>query len=78
MSRTDLQQLGGLHPNEEASQIHANGLRYLSKPIGSPFGSSPGRTMSCFLCGSHRPRAFLRGFRVAGSLHYRCDGGCNQ
>jgi hypothetical protein len=42
------------------SQIVQDGLRYKAKVSGSPFGETNQyahtATMSCFLCGKHRPR----------------------
>ncbi len=42
-----------------STQISTNGLRYVNKPSGSPFGTSGTEraTMSCFKCGLHKPRA---------------------
>ena len=62
---------------DQTTQIHADGLRYRSKAPGSVFGPTTGM-MSCFMCGMHRPRTFLRTFKVAGATNYRCIGGCRQ
>ncbi len=60
------------------TQIRAGGLRYKDKPSGSPYESTVGRTISCSKCGSHMPRSSMVTFRVAGTLHYRCEQPCTQ
>lgn len=61
------------------TKIDSAGLRYVSKPAGSPFApkdSFSSQTMSCFLCGVHRPRAALRTRKMFGKWHHICDSGC--
>jgi len=45
--------------NDETTKVNADGLRYSSKKGGSPFGSNgySQATMSCFQCGTHKPRS---------------------
>ncbi|MDO8278610.1 MAG: hypothetical protein Q7T63_10830 [Burkholderiaceae bacterium] len=64
--------------NKIPARIHDHGLRYRSKPTGSPFSTSPGGTISCFVCGAHRPRAQLRSFKLAGMSQYRCVENCRS
>ena len=52
--------------------IQDDGLRYLSKPSGSPFVAVRHGVMSCFLCGRHLPLAELHGRRLAGRVHKVC------
>lgn len=41
-----------------ATKIKSGGLRYKTKPGGSPFtANAMGTTMSCLLCGQHKARA---------------------
>jgi len=63
---------------EEKSQIQEGGLRYAAKPTGTIFAGSAGRTMSCFLCGTHQPRPLLESFKVAGRTQYKCRPGCTK
>ena len=58
------------------SQVNADGLRYKTKASGSPFGPAPAMSLSCIKCGIHRPRSLLKGFKLAGKVHYRCDDNC--
>lgn len=56
-----------------------DGLRYKSKVSGSPFASPPfsGKTtMSCFLCGKHRPRTELMSKKLLGKSHSVCSPKC--
>jgi len=47
---------------DQPTKINPDGLRYRAKPGGSPYANgTAGSTMSCFLCGRHKPKA-------AGSL----------
>ncbi|NKE64796.1 hypothetical protein RAMLITH_03095 [Ramlibacter sp. RBP-2] len=62
---------------DQTTRIDSTGLRYQSKQPGSLFGPTVG-TMSCFVCGAHRSRSFLRPFKLAASTHYRCRAGCGQ
>jgi hypothetical protein len=57
--------------------IAPSGLRYASKPSGSPF--APGYAyapMSCFRCGAHRPRQQLTYRKLLGKARLVCVGGC--
>lgn len=59
--------------------ISDEGLRYRSKAAGSPFvaaGSFGAATMSCFLCGKHRPRAQLKSRKFLGKTHAVCAPSC--
>ena len=61
--------------------IEADGLRYKSKAPGSPFAATSSfgaATMSCFLCGKHRPRSMLRTRKLLGKAHFVCDPNCNE
>jgi hypothetical protein len=61
----------------ELTQVSPDGLRYISKSQGTDFPGAFAATMSCFLCGKHVPRSSLQGFRVAGSMQFRCKVPCN-
>lgn len=61
--------------------IDANGLRYRSKASGSPFASTgvfSAATMSCFLCGKHRPRSSLKSRRFLGKTQFVCSPSCKE
>lgn len=62
---------------DQTTQIAEDGLRYVSKQPGSVFGPTAGM-MSCFVCGTHRPRSFLKPFRLGASINYRCREGCQH
>ena len=53
--------------DEVETRISPDGLRYVSKAQGSAFPAALGYTMSCYLCGRHRPRThgFVRHRRHA-------------
>jgi hypothetical protein len=60
-------------------KIDANGLRYRNKTPGSPFaaqGAFASGTMSCFLCGKHRPRNMLKSRRLLGRNEAVCAPNC--
>lgn len=63
------------------TKVRPDGLRYKSKETGSPFAPAgiggPG-TMSCFLCGKHRPRSMLRTKKMLGKAHFVCDPTCAE
>jgi hypothetical protein len=62
------------------SAILDDGLRYKSKVSGSPFVSTPylgASTMSCFLCGKHRPRAQLFTRKLLGKSQAVCSPKCS-
>ena len=59
----------------------ADGLRYKSKASGSPFAAAAsfgGATMSCFLCGKHRPRSLLKSRRLLGKAQFVCSPTCKE
>ncbi|MDP4301053.1 hypothetical protein [Leptothrix discophora] len=61
--------------------IDSDGLRYLSKTPGSPFGSAgthSAATMSCFLCGKHRARSQLKTRKLLGKSQLVCAPTCNE
>jgi hypothetical protein len=62
------------------SSILDDGLRYKAKSSGSPFGVAGAyggnATMSCFLCGKHRPRTDLMSKRLLGKSHVVCSPKC--
>jgi hypothetical protein len=58
-----------------------DGLHYKSKVGGTPFkeGSHMGATsMSCFLCGKHRPRQQLKTRNLIGKSHTVCAPSCKE
>lgn len=64
---------------EVKTAVVADGLRYKSKPSGSPFkvGSTlGGATMSCFLCGKHRVRSLMKTRNVLGKAQAVCSPSC--
>ena len=64
---------------EAKTQVMADGLRYKSKISGTPFQASDSfgaATMSCFLCGKHRPRAALKSRKLLGKTHAVCAPSC--
>lgn len=65
--------------DEIKTRIDAGGLRYHSKTPGSPFapaGTFGGSTMSCFLCGQHRPRSMLMMRKLLGRSQTVCAPSC--
>lgn len=61
--------------------IEPDGLRYRSKTPGSPFtaaGAFGAATMSCFLCGKHRPRSQLKSRRLLGKAQFVCSPSCKE
>jgi hypothetical protein len=54
--------------------VAANGLRFTSRENGSPFAGMGkiGETMSCMMCGHHKPRSQGSQRRFAGSLAFFC------
>jgi hypothetical protein len=66
---------------EPKTTIQADGLRYKSKVGGSPFaaaGDFQAGTMSCFLCGKHRPRNTLKTRRLLGKAQHVCAPSCKE
>jgi hypothetical protein len=65
--------------DDEKTVIDPQGLRYKSKSAGSPFGGKGafvGGTMSCLLCGKHRPQGMLRSRQVLGKPQKVCAPDC--
>jgi hypothetical protein len=63
------------------SRTDASGLRYIRKVCGTPFREShedSSRTMSCFLCGKHRPRTLLQSRKLVGRHHFVCAPSCRE
>ena len=63
------------------TSIDSDGLRYRSKTPGSPFtaaGAFGAATMSCFLCGKHRPRSLLKSRRLLGKAQFVCAPSCKE
>jgi hypothetical protein len=61
------------------TRILGDGLRYQSKVKGSPFSevvSFGTSTMSCFLCGKHRPRTSMTTKRILGKSQAVCSPSC--
>jgi hypothetical protein len=59
--------------------VLADGLRYKSKAPGSPFKTAEtfgGATMSCFMCGKHRPRSLLKTRKLLGKAQQVCSPSC--
>jgi hypothetical protein len=65
-----------MKPPAQTTAIATDGLRYSKKAAGSPYGSSPGLTISCIRCGLHKARSLLKPIRVAGKVHYCCEEDC--
>jgi hypothetical protein len=64
------------------SSILEDGLRYKAKPPGSPFTTSSAyagnSTMSCFLCGKHRPRSTMMTRKLLGKAQAVCAPKCEK
>lgn len=61
------------------TKILDDGLRYQSKVQGSPFNqvvSFGTSTMSCFLCGKHRPRTSMTTKKFIGKSQAVCAPSC--
>ncbi|WP_338416720.1 hypothetical protein [uncultured Sphaerotilus sp.] len=70
-----------LDDDDEKTVIDSKGLRYKSKSAGSPFGGKGafvGGTMSCLLCGKHRPQAMLKSKQVLGRPQKVCAPSCKE
>ena len=64
---------------EAKTTVLADGLRYKSKASGSPFGAAASfgaSTMSCFMCGKHRPRSLLKTRKLLGKAQQVCSPSC--
>jgi hypothetical protein len=67
--------------DDEKTLIDPEGLRYKSKAAGSPFGGRgafAGGTMSCLLCGKHRPRGMLKSKSMLGRNERVCSPSCKE
>ncbi len=67
--------------SETKTTIGSDGLRYRSKASGSPFvatGSFGAATMSCLLCGKHRPRSALKSRKLLGRTQFVCAPSCAE
>ena len=65
-------------PPDEADD---SGLRFRRKAPGSPFELSsryPHGTLSCFLCGLHRPRHLLKTRKLIGRNQFVCGPSCKE
>ena len=66
---------------EVKTAVDRDGLRYRSKASGSPFavaGHFGATTMSCFLCGTHRPRNVLKSSKLLGKTQFVCAPSCKE
>lgn len=66
---------------KKAPEVAANGLRFKTKPAGSPFSNQSGgfgSTMSCFRCGQHFPASELETKKYLGKSQKVCKGGCKK
>lgn len=59
---------------ERTTRIAEDGLRYHSRENGSVFKGMgrTGETMSCLLCGKHKPRHAGRHLRILGVINFVC------
>ena len=67
--------------DEIKTLVEPDGLRYKSKAPGSPFsvaGAFGAGTMSCFLCGKHRPRSMLKTRKLLGRSQTVCAPTCKE
>lgn len=67
--------------SEVKTTMDKEGLRYRSKAPGSPFkvaGSFGSATMSCFMCGKHRPRSHLKSRKLFGKIQTVCAPSCKE
>lgn len=70
-----------MKPSIKRSQASPDGLRYVHKEAGSPFGPSasyPGASMSCFKCGRHRIRSSMVMRQLAGRAQQICADECKK
>lgn len=68
-------------PRPDTTTIDSAGLRYRSKKPGSPFvsaGDFSAATMSCFLCGKHRPRSSMKTRKLLGKTQFVCAPNCKE
>ena len=67
--------------DQQTTKIDEAGLRYRSKVSGSPFASAGVfgmATMSCFLCGKHKPRSSMKTKKFLGKSQMVCDPSCKD
>lgn len=65
--------------SEIKTAVLPDGLRYKSKVSGSPFVATTSfgsATMSCFMCGKHRPRSMMGTRKVLGKAQAVCAPSC--
>lgn len=65
--------------SETKTAVLPDGLRYKSKVSGSPFVATTSfgsATMSCFMCGKHRPRSMMGTRKVLGKAQAVCAPSC--
>jgi hypothetical protein len=58
-----------------------DGLRYKTKVGGSPFAGATylgAATMSCYMCGKHRNRQFLKTRQLIGKSQTVCAPSCKE
>jgi hypothetical protein len=63
------------------TKVLAGGLRYKSKVSGSPFTAATSfgaATMSCFLCGKHRPRSQMTTRKILDKSQAVCAPSCKE
>ena len=66
-------------PANKTTTILSDGLRYKNKVGGSPFATTSyagNATMSCFLCGKHRPRSEMMTRKLIGKSQPVCSPKC--
>jgi hypothetical protein len=54
------------------TQISTDGLRYKSRPSGSPFGPNSGASLSCYKCGQHKSRNLGTNRVLCGKKMFGC------
>jgi hypothetical protein len=67
--------------SETKTAVLPDGLRYKSKVSGSPFVATTSfgsATMSCFMCGKHRPRSMMGTRKVLGKAQAVCAPSCKE
>jgi hypothetical protein len=58
------------------TKIVQGGLRYASKPTGSPFGAGTSGSRSCIYCGEHRSANQRRTVKLGGRNEVACEPPC--
>lgn len=54
------------------TEISPDGMRYKTRPTGSPFGPSSGGTLSCYKCGQHKSRYLGANRWLCGKKMFGC------